>query len=77
MDFTDNITLCGKMVIGGKIPTVKQCSKCKLCMESGGQTYVERCQADGFRDHLWRIPNEDGRYHYEVEYLVDPQASPL
>lgn len=58
-------------------PSCKQCSKCKLCMESGGQTYVERCQADGFRDHLWRIPHEDGCYHYEVEYLVDPQASPL
>ena len=46
-------------------------------MESGGQTYIERWQADGFRDHLWKIPHEDGRYHYEVEYLVDPQADPL
>ena len=46
-------------------------------MESGGQTYVENCQADRFRDHLWRIPHEDGCYYYEVEYLVDPQASPL
>ena len=47
------------------------------CMETGGQTYVERCQAEGFRAHLWRIPHGDGHYHYEVEYLVDPQASPL
>ena len=41
-------------------------------MEQGGQTYVERCQTEGFEAHLWRIPHEDGHYH-----LVDPQASPL
>ena len=46
-------------------------------MESGSQTYIEKCQADGFREHLWKIPNEDGTYHYEVEYLVDPQADHL
>ena len=58
-------------------PTCKQCSKCKVCMEQGGQTYVERCQTEGFKAHLWIIPHEDRHYHYEVEYLVDPQASPL
>ena len=47
-------------------PGCKQCSTCKLCMESGGQTYIEKCQAEGFRDHLWKIPHEDGSYHYEV-----------
>ena len=46
-------------------------------MEQGAQTYVERCQTEGFRAHLWKIPHEDGHYHYEVEYLIDPQASPL
>jgi hypothetical protein len=58
-------------------PCCKQCSTCKLCMESGGQTYMERWQADGFRDHLGKIPHEDGRYHYDLEYLVDPQAALL
>ena len=48
-------------------------------METGGQTYVEKCQTDGFRAHLWRKSHQDGTYHYEVEYLVDPIAlsSPL
>ena len=48
-------------------------------METGGQTYVEKCQTDGFRAHLWRRPHQDGTYHYEVEYLIDPIAlsSPL
>ena len=58
-------------------PTCKQCSKCNICMEKGGQTYVERCQTDGFKAHLWRIPHQDGIYHYEVEYLVDPLAQAL
>ena len=53
-------------------PSCKQCLKCKVCMEQGGQKYVLRCQTEGFRAHLWRIPKEDGHYHYEVEYLVDP-----
>ena len=57
----------------------KNCSTCNVCMETGGQTYVEKCQTDGFRAHLWRRPHQDGTYHYEVEYLVDPIAlsSPL
>ena len=48
-------------------------------MEQGGQKYVERCQTEGFRAHLWRKPHQDGTYHYEVEYLVDPivLSSPL
>ena len=47
-------------------------------MESGGQTFIEKCQTDGFRAHLWRIEHGDDTYHFEVEYLVDPQqASPL
>ena len=46
-------------------------------METGGQTYVERCQTEGFKAHLWRIPHQDGTYHYEVEYLVDPLAEAL
>ena len=46
-------------------------------MEHGGQTFVKRCQTEGFKAHLWRIPHEYGHYHYEVEYLVDPQTSPL
>ena len=48
-------------------------------METGGQTYVEKCQTDSFRAHLWRRPHQDGTYHYEVEYLIDPIAlsSPL
>jgi hypothetical protein len=58
-------------------PSCKQCSKCKECMETGNQTDAERCQDDGVRAHLWRLPHDDGRYHYEVEYLVDPHASPL
>ena len=55
-------------------PTCKQCSKCNVCMETGGQTYVERCQTEGFKAHLWRIPHQDVTYHYKVEYLVDPLA---
>ena len=58
-------------------PTCKQCSKCNVCMETGGQTYVERCQTESFKAHLWRIPHQDGTYHYEVEYLVDPLAEAL
>ena len=58
-------------------PACKQCSKCTLCMEEGGKTFVERCQTEAFKAHLWRIPNEDGGYHYEVEYIFDPQANPL
>ena len=47
-------------------------------MESGGQTFIEKCQTDGFRAHLWRIEHGDDTYHFEVEYLVDPQqTSPL
>ena len=46
-------------------------------MEEGGQTYVERSQTEAFKAHLWRIPNEDGGYHYQIEYIVDPQANPL
>ena len=38
---------------------------------------MERCQTEGFKSHLWRIPHEDGNYHYEVEYIVDPQGDPL
>ena len=30
----------------------KNCSTCSICMETGGQTYVEKCQTDGFRAHL-------------------------
>ena len=44
-------------------------------MESGGQTFIEKCQTDGFKAHLWRIEHGDGTYHYEVEYLVDPQQT--
>ena len=58
-------------------PSCHQCSKCNLCMETGGQTYVERCQTQGFKAHLWRIPHQDGTYHYEVDYLVDPLAEAL
>ena len=43
-------------------------------MEQLGQTFVEKCQTQGFKAHLWRIPHADGNYHYEVEYVVDPQA---
>ena len=46
-------------------------------MEQGGQTFVEKCQTEGFKAHLWRIPHEDGTYHYEVDYIVDPQADTL
>ena len=31
-------------------------------MEEGGQTYAE-----AFKDYLWRIPIEDGGYHYQIE----------
>ena len=58
-------------------PSCHQCSKCNLCMETGGQTYVERCQTQSFKAHLWRIPHQDGTYHYEVDYLVDPLAEAL
>ena len=58
-------------------PTCKQCSKCNICMEQGGQTYVKKCQTEGFKAHLRIIPHEDGNYHYEVEYLVDPLAEAL
>ena len=27
--------------------------------------------------HLWRIQHADGGYHYEVDYIVDPQADLL
>jgi hypothetical protein len=50
-------------------PTCKQCSKCNVCMEQGGQRSVQRCQTEGFKGHLCRIPHEHGHYHYEVEYL--------
>jgi hypothetical protein len=46
-------------------------------MEQEGQTHVEKVQTDGFRAHLWQMPHEDGTYHYEVEYLVDPLAEAL
>ena len=46
-------------------------------MEQGGKTFVEKCQTEGFKAHIWRIPHADGNYHYEVEYIVDPQADPL
>ena len=46
-------------------------------MKEGGQTYVERSQTEAFRAHLWRISNEDGGYHYQIEYIVDPKANPL
>ena len=58
-------------------PSCNQCSKCNVCMEQGGQTYVERCQTQGFKAHLWRVPHKDETYHYEVEYLVDPLAEAL
>ena len=58
-------------------PSCKQCSKCKLCMEEGGQTYVERSQTEAFKAHLWRVPNQKGNYHYEIEYIVDPTANSL
>ena len=48
-------------------PACKQCSKCTLCMEQGGQTCVEWCQTEGFKDHLWRIPHADGGHHFEVD----------
>ena len=38
---------------------------------------MEKCQTEGFKAHLWRIPHEDKNYHYEVDYIVDPQADPL
>ena len=46
-------------------------------MEQGGQTYLERSQTEAFKAHLWRIPNENGGHHYEIEYVVDPQATLL
>ena len=51
--------------------------KCTLCMEEGGQTFVEKCQPEGFKAHLRRIPHAVGKYHYEVDYIVDPQADLL
>jgi hypothetical protein len=46
-------------------------------MEQLGQTFVEKCQTQGFKAHLWRIPHADGNYHYKVDYTVDPQADTL
>ena len=58
-------------------PSCKQCPKCKICMEEGGQTYMEKSQTEAFKAHLWRVPNQKGGYHYEIEYIVDPTASSL
>ena len=33
-------------------PGCKSCPKCKLCMEQGGQTYLERSQTEAFKAHL-------------------------
>ena len=38
---------------------------------------MEKSQTETFKAHLWRVPNPKGGYHYEIEYIVDPQASPL
>ena len=46
-------------------------------MEEGGQTYMEKYQTEAFKAHLWRVPNQKGGYHYEIEYIVDPTASSL
>ena len=58
-------------------PACKKCSKCTLCLEQGGQTFVERCQTKGFKSHFWRIPFADGGYPYEFDYIVDLQADLL
>ena len=38
---------------------------------------MEKSQTEAFKAHLWRVPNQKGGYHYEIEYIVDPTASPL
>ena len=58
-------------------PSCKTCSKCTICLEQGGQTFIERMQTEAFKAHIWRIPNKEGGYQYRIEYIVDPQANPL
>ena len=38
---------------------------------------MEKSQTEAFKAHLWRVPNQKGGYHYEIEYIVDPTASSL
>ena len=58
----------------------KTCSKCKICFETGGQTFMEKLQTEAFKAHIWIIPNTEGdlaKYKYMIKDIQDPQAIPL
>ena len=57
-------------------PACKRRNKCTTCLETGGQTFLEKIQCDVFRAHIWRIPTEkgDAKFRLRIKYMLDLSA---